>query len=97
MRQSRRYVPTSPSSSLRKLTGDRVLRQRVHETSNRRAVMLPIAEIESRSDVLAMNKKHLSILLVTALIGLLNAGCNTMEGAGEDIEKAGEEIQESAK
>jgi len=45
----------------------------------------------------AMNKKYLSILLATALLGLLNAGCRTMEGAGEDIEKAGEEIQDSAK
>ncbi|HTO04243.1 MAG TPA: entericidin A/B family lipoprotein [Opitutus sp.] len=44
-----------------------------------------------------MNKKHLSVLLVTALFTLLSAGCRTMEGAGEDIEAAGEKIQENAK
>jgi entericidin B len=49
-----------------------------------------------RGDVWAMNKKHLSLLLVTALIALLNAGCRTMEGAGEDIERAGEKIQDNA-
>jgi entericidin B len=43
-----------------------------------------------------MNKKHLSILLVTALLALLNTGCRTMEGAGEDIERAGEKIQDNA-
>ena len=59
--------------------------------------MLPMAKIESRSDVVSMNKKHLSILLVTALLALLNTGCRTMEGAGEDIENAGEKIQDNAK
>ena len=32
-----------------------------------------------------------------ALLGfLLAAGCNTMEGAGEDVEQAGEAIEEGA-
>jgi len=35
-----------------------------------------------------------SLLLVLAA-GL--AGCNTMEGAGEDIERGGEKIQEQAR
>jgi predicted small secreted protein len=59
--------------------------------------MLRMAKFENLSDVLAMNKKHLSILLVTALLALLNTGCRTMEGAGEDIEHAGEKIQDNAK
>jgi predicted small secreted protein len=42
-----------------------------------------------------MNKKHF-LLLAVALITLLNTGCRTMEGAGEDIERAGEKIQENA-
>jgi predicted small secreted protein len=43
-------------------------------------------------------KKHISILvLFSALIGFLNTGCRTMEGAGEDIERAGQEIQEEAR
>jgi predicted small secreted protein len=44
-----------------------------------------------------MNKKHLSLLvLVAGLFGLFTSGCRTMEGAGEDIERAGEKIQENA-
>jgi predicted small secreted protein len=49
------------------------------------------------ADVHRMNKKHFSFLiLITAFIGLLNSGCRTMEGAGEDVERAGEKIQEKA-
>ena len=56
-----------------------------------------MAETHEWGDVLSMNKKHLSVILVTALLTLLSAGCRTMEGAGEDIEEAGQEIQESAR
>lgn len=56
-----------------------------------------MAETHDSNDVLSMNKKHLSVILVTALLTLLSSGCRTMEGAGEDIEEAGEEIQESAR
>lgn len=48
----------------------------------------------------AMNKKHLPLFaLIAALLGLasFSAGCRTMEGAGEDIERAGEKIQDNAK
>lgn len=38
------------------------------------------------------------IFLFGLVLGSLAlAGCQTMEGAGEDIEKAGEEIQDAAK
>lgn len=46
-----------------------------------------------------MFKKILSSVLAAAyLIGLIGAltACNTMEGAGKDIEKGGEKIQEEA-
>ncbi len=33
-------------------------------------------------------------LLAACLCGSVLTGCNTMEGAGEDIEQAGEGIQE---
>jgi predicted small secreted protein len=36
-----------------------------------------------------------STLLCMFFAGLL-AGCNTMEGAGEDLERGGEKIQEKA-
>jgi predicted small secreted protein len=34
-------------------------------------------------------------LLAAAVVGL--AGCNTMEGAGKDIQRAGETIESAAK
>jgi predicted small secreted protein len=41
-------------------------------------------------------KRLLSLgFLIAALAGSLSA-CNTIEGAGKDIEEAGEEIQEEA-
>ena len=36
-----------------------------------------------------------SLIAIVALAGFI-AGCNTMEGAGKDIEHAGEKIQDSA-
>ena len=40
--------------------------------------------------------KKLMALTFTLLMGAgLLTGCNTLEGAGEDIEQGGEEIQES--
>lgn len=56
-----------------------------------------MAKTHGSDDVHSMNKKHLSVILVTALLTLLSSGCRTMEGAGEDIEAAGEEIQEEAR
>lgn len=37
-----------------------------------------------------------SLLSVLALLTLPLTACNTLEGAGEDIERGGEEIQEAA-
>jgi predicted small secreted protein len=68
----------------------------MQESRNGQTVRALMAQTPRWSDVLAMNKKHLSILLVTALLALLNTGCRTMEGAGEDIERAGEKIQDNA-
>ena len=39
--------------------------------------------------------KLISFSLITALLAL--AGCNTMRGLGQDIEKAGSAIEKSAK
>lgn len=36
------------------------------------------------------------LLAVLMLAGLI-AGCNTMEGAGKDLEKGGEKMQQKAK
>jgi len=35
-------------------------------------------------------------LMAVVLIGFFTAGCNTMAGAGKDIERGGEKIQGSA-
>lgn len=42
-----------------------------------------------------MKKSAWFSLLLALAAGL--AGCNTMEGAGEDIERGGEKIQEQAR
>ena len=43
------------------------------------------------------NKTLLALLVAATLASLLSSGCNTMNGAGKDIEKAGDKIQDSAK
>ena len=39
------------------------------------------------------------ILLATlaALVGLALAGCNTIEGVGKDLKRAGEKVQDAAR
>ena len=36
------------------------------------------------------------LALVCAAVGFALAGCNTVEGAGKDIKKAGEKIEKAA-
>lgn len=41
---------------------------------------------------------HVLVLATIAALGaVLSAGCKTMQGAGKDIEKAGNKIQDAAK
>lgn len=40
--------------------------------------------------------RSLAILLLALFSAATLGGCNTIEGAGKDIEKAGEEVQEAA-
>ena len=47
-----------------------------------------------------MKSNAVQILLlatITALSAVLGPGCNTMQGAGKDIEKAGNKIQDAAR
>ena len=37
------------------------------------------------------------ILMAALFVASVTAGCNTMHGAGEDIERGGERIQEGAR
>lgn len=41
-------------------------------------------------------KKILTLTFTLLMSAGLLTGCNTMEGAGEDIERGGEEIQEAS-
>ena len=37
------------------------------------------------------------LLGVTSVLVVQSIGCNTMEGAGRDVERAGEEVQDAAR
>ncbi|WP_148252655.1 entericidin A/B family lipoprotein [Aidingimonas lacisalsi] len=41
-------------------------------------------------------KKTVALTFALLMSTSLLAGCNTLEGAGEDIERGGEEVQEAA-
>ncbi|MDR4494881.1 MAG: entericidin A/B family lipoprotein [Nitrospirales bacterium] len=43
------------------------------------------------------NKSSILGLICVFSILLASAGCNTLEGAGEDVQKAGEKIEDVAK
>lgn len=43
-----------------------------------------------------MFQRIMAILMLLGLLGTI-AGCNTMHGFGEDMERGGEKIQEKAK
>ncbi|MDT8379360.1 MAG: entericidin A/B family lipoprotein [Desulfotignum sp.] len=40
--------------------------------------------------------KYVITILVLMSLGFLTVSCNTMQGMGEDVEAAGEKIQETA-
>jgi entericidin B len=42
-----------------------------------------------------MTKQILAVLMLIGIIGSI-AGCNTMEGAGKDLQRGGEAMQERA-
>jgi entericidin B len=41
--------------------------------------------------------KQIGLLITLLIIAAVVMGCNTMEGAGKDVEKAGESMQNAAK
>lgn len=43
-----------------------------------------------------MIQKLMAAIMAVAFVGAL-AGCNTVKGMGQDIEKAGEAVQDAAK
>lgn len=44
-----------------------------------------------------MKISRLSLLLLAAAMAFALSACNTVEGAGKDIKKAGEKIEDAAK
>ncbi len=43
-----------------------------------------------------MFQKFLATLMILGMLGTI-AGCNTMHGMGQDIERGGEKVQEKAR
>ncbi|CAM3600886.1 entericidin A/B family lipoprotein [Halomonas lysinitropha] len=43
-----------------------------------------------------MKKRTLSLILVSLFTFSLLSGCNTIRGAGEDVERGGEAVQDAA-
>ena len=41
--------------------------------------------------------KQISIAALIALFAVVITGCNTIQGVGKDVQKAGEKIQDAAK
>jgi entericidin A len=41
-------------------------------------------------------KRNVALLLLVMFSAVLLGGCNTIEGAGKDVQKAGEEIEDAA-
>jgi predicted small secreted protein len=65
---------------------------------DRAAVIAPhFCSVHISNEVITMLKK-LMLMMVAVTIGspLLLTGCNTMQGAGRDVEKAGQKVQEEA-
>ena len=44
--------------------------------------------------MIALAKRLVLLLSLTALLAVLGTGCNTAQGFGKDVERAGEKIQE---
>ena len=57
--------------------------------------ILQTSESFSEADLLEEIAMKLLLIMLATVAALI--GCNTMEGAGKDIEKAGDKIQEKAK
>lgn len=43
----------------------------------------------------AQLKRLTALLLVSIFLTAFTTGCNTMEGAGEDLEEAGDKVEEA--
>jgi len=44
--------------------------------------------------MIALAKRLVLLLSLTALLAVLGTGCNTAKGFGKDVERAGEKIQD---
>lgn len=65
------------------------------ERIGRRSASVPLRILENTMSVL--RKTIVLWLLVVSLCGALVTGCRTVEGAGQDIERAGEGIQDAVR
>ena len=47
--------------------------------------------------MITLFKRIIVLLFVTALLAIVGLGCNTAHGFGQDMEKAGDKIQDGTK
>jgi len=76
-------------------------RQRLYVMSTatnkeRSALLVWKKDLNMKSSTALRPFSVLTLLGVIALNTLLLSGCNTMEGAGKDIERAGEKVQDAS-
>jgi len=59
----------------------------------------PRPELELITEGIIMTKKLLALLMLLGMLGTLSVitGCNTVAGAGKDVERSGEAIHDTAK
>ncbi|MFO7550050.1 MAG: entericidin A/B family lipoprotein [Haliea sp.] len=71
-------------------------RGRLHSRARVYVVTITILEIHSMRSLFSLQKiKSLATLSAVIVATFALSACNTMEGAGRDIERAGEEIQDA--
>jgi predicted small secreted protein len=59
--------------------------------------MIQVKNRKPNSNMITLFKRLIVLLFVTALLAIAGLGCNTAHGFGQDMEKAGDKIQDGTK
>ena len=54
----------------------------------------PTSQLNQKQNMNSIVKRIVMLLFLTTLVALVGLGCNTAQGFGKDVEKAGEKIQD---